>query len=188
MKYLCGLLFCGLVALPLLGQAQDPADKITCQIIYVPTPEIVVDKMLELAKITKDDIVYDLGCGDGRIVCSAAKKYGAKGVGIDIDPQRIKDCMKTMEKYGVTKEQVDIRQGDALKVKDLDRATVIMFYMLPEFMEKLEPQIKKLKPGTRLVAHDYPFPNMRPDLEVRVDKGDGGRASSVYMWTLKAKK
>src|ERR1700733_5405951 len=91
------------------------------------------------------------------------KKYGAKGVGVDIDPARIKDCKETMRKFGVTKEQVDIRQGDALKVKDLERATVLMLYMLPEFMEKLEPQLKRLKVGTRVVAHDYKFPNTEPD-------------------------
>jgi cyclopropane fatty-acyl-phospholipid synthase-like methyltransferase len=188
MKYLRGLLLSSFLALPLLGWAQDPAEKITCQIVYVPTGQAVVEKMLEMAKVTKNDIVFDLGCGDGRIVCTAAKKYGAKGMGIDIDPKRIQDCMETMKKFGVTKEQVEIRQGDALKVKDLDRATVITFYMLPEFMEKLEPQIKKLKPGTRLVAHDYPFPNLEPDQVVEFDTGDGDRPRSLYLWTIKEKK
>ncbi len=177
-------LLCALVAL--VG-TQNQDDKVTCRIIYVPTDQAVVDKMLDMAKVTKDDIVYDLGCGDGRIVCSAAKKYGAKGVGVDIDPERIKDCLQTMKKFGVTKEQVDIRQGDALKVKDLNRATVITFYMLPEFMEKLEPQVKKLKPGTRLVAHDYPFPNLEPDQVIEFDSG-GDRPRFLYLWTIKEKK
>src|SRR5204862_1739320 len=129
------------VLLPFIAFAQSPDDKFTCRIIYVPTPQTVVDKMLDMVKVTKDDIVYDLGCGDGSIVCTAAKKFGAKGVGVDIDPARIKDCAETMKKFEVTKEQVEIRQGDALKVKDLEKATVIMCYMLPEFMEKLEPQV-----------------------------------------------
>jgi hypothetical protein len=169
------------------GQDKDDKEKIECRIIYVPTPESVVEKMLDMAKVTKNDIVYDLGCGDGRIVCLAAKKYGAKGVGVDIDPARIKDCMETMKKYGVTKEQVDIRQGNALKVKDLERATVIEFYMLPEFMEKLEPQVwgekRRIKKGTRLVAHDYPFPNWKAD-EVIEFKGPE-RTHTLYLWTAK---
>src|SRR5439155_290686 len=171
-----------------LGQDKDKEDKFSCRIIYVPTAQEVVDKMLDMAKVKKDDIVFDLGCGDGRIVCAAAKKYGAKGVGIDIDPARIKDCMETMKKFGVTKDLVDIRQGDALKVKDLERATVVMLYMLPEFMEKLEPQLKKrLKPGTRIVAHDYPFPNMDPDQTVEFDV-KGPRPKYLYMWRIREPK
>ncbi len=163
----------------------DPDFK--CRIIYVPTEEVVVEKMLDMAKVKKGDLVYDLGCGDGRIVCLAAKKFGAKGVGVDIDPERIKDSIQTMKKYGVNKDQVDIRQGDALKVKDLEKATVVMFYMLPEFMEKLEPQVlKRLKPGTRLVAHDYPFPTMKAEQIVEF-KGPS-REHTLYMWTVPEKK
>jgi ubiquinone/menaquinone biosynthesis C-methylase UbiE len=163
----------------------DPDFK--CRIIYVPTEEVVVEKMLDMAKVKKEDVVYDLGCGDGRIVCMAAKKLGAKGVGVDIDPARIKDCLETMKKYGVTKEQVDIRQGDALKVRDLEKATVVMFYMLPEFMEKLEPQVlKRLKPGTRLVAHDYPFPNLKA--EQVIDFKGPNREHTLYLWTVPEKK
>jgi SAM-dependent methyltransferase len=163
----------------------DPDFK--CRIIYVPTEEAVVEKMLDMAKVKKSDIVYDLGCGDGRIVCMAAKKFGCKGVGVDIDPARIKDCLETMKKYGITKDRVDIRQGDALRVTDLEKATVVMFYMLPEFMEKLEPQVlKRLKPGTRLVAHDYPFPNLEPEREIAF-KGPN-RSHTLYLWTVPEKK
>src|SRR5919205_629882 len=87
-------------------------------VIFVPTPQEVVDKMLELAKVKKDDVVYDLGCGDGRIVCTAAKKFGATGIGVDIDPARIKDCKATMQKFEVDADRVEFRQGDALKVRD----------------------------------------------------------------------
>jgi precorrin-6B methylase 2 len=180
------LLIACLAVVPFTARGQNPDDKVTCRIIYVPTDQTVVEKMLDMAKVSKKDVVFDLGCGDGRVVCTAAKKFGAKGVGVDIDPERIKDCMETMKKFGVTKEQVDIRQGDALKVKDLDRASVIMLYMLPEFMEKLEPQIAKLKPGTRIVAHDYPFPNTKPD-EVVEYKGPS-REHTLYLWVLKEKK
>ena len=174
-----------LFALPFIALGQVP-DDFKCRIIYVPTEETVVEKMFEMAKVNKDDVVYDLGCGDGRIVCLAAKKFGAKGVGVDIDPERIKDCMKTMKKYGVTKDLVDIRQGDALKVKDLERATVVMLYMLPEFMEKLEKQWERLKPGTRIVAHDYPFPNKKADQVVEFRGPD--REHTLYMWTVPEKK
>lgn len=175
-----------LVVLPFVVAAQDSQDKIECRIIYVPTEVTVVEKMFEMAKVNKNDMVFDLGCGDGRIVCLAAKMFGAKGVGVDIDPERIKDCLATMKKYGVTKDLVDIRQGDALKLKDLDRATVIMLYMLPEFMEKLKPQLAKLKPGTRIVAHDYPFPDLNPDQVVEF-KGPS-REHTLYLWTIKEKK
>jgi len=172
------------VLLP-LSQAHQ---KVECRIVYVPTEQVVVEKMLQMAKVKKDDVVFDLGCGDGRIVVTAAKKYGSKGVGVDIDPARIKDSLETMRKAEVTAELVDIRQGDALKVKDLERASVIMLYMLPEFMEKLEPQMKaRLKPGTRIVAHDYPFPNMEPDEVVEFQTG-GSRPKFLYMWTIRAPK
>ena len=156
--------------------------------LYVPTEQLVAEKMLEMAKVTKDDIVYDLGCGDGRIVVTAAKKYGAKGVGIDINPTRIDESRETMRQAGVTSEQVEIRLGDALKVDDLDKATVIMLYMLPKFMKELEPQIQtRLKPGTRVVAHDYPFPNMAPDQFVEFDAG-GERPKHLYLWVIRESK
>jgi ubiquinone/menaquinone biosynthesis C-methylase UbiE len=182
---------CCFLALSYVAHGQESKKDIDpdfkCRIIYVPTEEVVVEKMLDMAKVKKEDVVYDLGCGDGRIVCMAAKKFGAKGVGVDIDPARIKECLETMKKYGVTKEYVDIRQGDALKVRDLEKATVVMFYMLPEFMEKLEPQVlKRLKPGTRLVAHDYPFPNLKA--EQVIDFKGPNREHTLYLWTVPEKK
>src|SRR5437763_1917039 len=185
------LLIAAAFLIPLVATAQEDELKKTkdgCKLLYVPSEQVVVQKMLEMAKIKKDDIVYDLGCGDGRIVVTAAKKFGCKGVGIDYDPDRVKDSLDTMKKFGVTKDLVDIREGDALQVKDLEKATVIMLYMLPEFMEKLEPQMKKrLKPGTRIVAHDYPFPNMDPDQTVEFDVG-GARPKYLYMWTIREAK
>jgi precorrin-6B methylase 2 len=164
-------------------QGQDEDDKVTCRIIYVPTPEPVVEKMLDMAKVTKKDVVYDLGCGDGRIVAMAAKKFGCKGVGVDIDPPRIKDSKETVKKYGV-EDLVEIRQGDALKVKDLEKASVIMLYMLPEFMTKLEPIAKKkLKAGSRIVAHDYAFPNWKPETTVEF-KGPN-REHTLYLFVVK---
>lgn len=185
MKHLlCVLIFATLAhRLPAQDKDDKKEEKIECQIIYVPTPQSVVEKMLDMAKVKKGDVVFDLGCGDGRVVCTAAKKYGASGVGVDIDPARIKDCHDTMKKFGVTKEQVDIRQGDALKVKDLDRASVIALYMLPEFMKKLEPQVLKLKPGTRIVSHDFTFPDLRPDATIEFEGPE--RSHTLYLWTIK---
>ncbi len=183
------LLILAVLGSPLFALAQGQGDKEPCRIIYVPTEQVVVEKMLEMAKVKKTDLVFDLGCGDGRIVVTAAKKYGCKGVGVDIDPARIKDSLATMRKAEVTKDLVDIRQGDALKVKDLENATVIMLYMLPEFMEKLEPQMKtRLKPGTRIVAHDYPFPNIEPDQVVEFEVKDSPRPKFIYMWTIREPK
>jgi ubiquinone/menaquinone biosynthesis C-methylase UbiE len=175
------------------GRSQEKGDKvegpgdIKCRIIYVPTPQAVVEKMLDMAKVTDKDHVFDLGCGDGRVVATAAKKFKAKGVGVDIDPARIKDSHKTIKDMQVDEKMVEIRQGDALKVKDLDKASVIILYMLPEFMEKLEKQVlEKLKPGSRIVAHDYPFPNWKADQVVEY-KGPE-REHTLYMWTVKEKK
>jgi SAM-dependent methyltransferase len=176
-----------LACLALVSQApataQDKGDKIECQIIYVPTPQPVVDKMLDMAKVTAKDKVYDLGCGDGRAVATAAKKYGARGVGIDIDPDRIKDSNETLKKLKVEK-LVEIRQGDALKVKDLEEATVVFLYMLDEFMAKLEPiALKRLPKGARIVSHDFKFPKWEPDQVVEFQGPE--RSHTLYLYTVK---
>ena len=178
----------GALALTQTGSLRgDKEDKVTCQIIYVPTEVEVVEKMLDMAKVGKNDIVYDLGCGDGRIVALAAKKFGSKGVGVDIDPDRIKDSQETLKKYKVEK-LVEIRQGDALKVKDLNKATVVMLYMLQPFMDKLEPIAQKtLKPGTRLVAHDFPFPNWKPEQTVNFKGPSREHRLYLYVVTAEAK-
>jgi SAM-dependent methyltransferase len=158
--------------------------------LYVPTPQNAVEKMLDMAKVTDKDVVFDLGCGDGRIVATAAKKYKARGVGIDLNPPRIKESLATVRKFGV-KDLVEIRQGDALKVKDLERATVVCLYMLPEFMAKLEPIVKaRLKPGTRIVSHDYKFPHWEPDQAVDFAgiADDGGQRNlKLLLWIVKEK-
>ena len=155
------------------------------KILYVPTPEAVVEKMLDFGGVKKGDVIFDLGCGDGRVVCIAAKKFGIKGVGVDIDPARIEDSKKTIKKYDVDK-LVDIRKGDALKVPDLGDATVVALYMLPDFMELWEPIAKKtLKPGTRIISHDFRFPNWTPDKELEFEGPD--RMHTLYMWIVKKK-
>lgn len=129
---------------------------------FVPTADEVIAKMFEMAKINKNDVIFDLGCGDARILYRAAKQYGCRGVGLEINPDRIREAMDQYEKYNGGKEfgklitQVEVRHGDALKVKDIGDATVVVMYMFPEFMDLWFPIAKeKLKPGTRILSHDY---------------------------------
>lgn len=128
---------------------------------YVPTPQDVVDKMLEMAQVTKDDVVYDIGCGDGRIVITAAKKYGARGVGIDIDGARIAEAKANAEKAGVA-GLVEFRQQDALQA-NVAPATVVMLSLLPSFNLKLRPILtRQLKPGARIVSLQFDMGNWPP--------------------------
>ncbi len=152
----------------------------TPDVIFVPTPEAVVNAMLEVAKVTKDDIIYDLGCGDGRIPITAAKKYGATGVGIDIDPQRIMEANANAKKEGVT-DKVTFLQADLFET-DISRATVVTLYLLPSLNVKLMPKLlKELKPGTRIVSHAFDMGDWKPEKELTVD----GR--HVYYWTVPKK-
>ena len=121
---------------------------------YVPTPQEVVDRMLDLAQVKKGDVVYDLGSGDGRIVVTAAKKYGVKAIGFEIDPQRIKESHENIKKAGV-ENLVEIRQQD-IRTVDLSPATVLTMYLLPEVNLMIRPNIwKQMKPGSRVVSHDF---------------------------------
>lgn len=156
-------------------------------VIYVPTPQNVVDKMLELAKVQKTDLVYDLGCGDGRIVAAAAKKYGCRAVGYDIDPERIKESLETVKKNNVEK-LVKIEKRDIFTL-DLSPANVVTLYLLPSLNVKLIPQLKKLKPGSRIVSHDFNMKGVKPDKVVELSDEDGD-SHKVFLWTtpLKTKK
>jgi SAM-dependent methyltransferase len=164
------------------AQAAAPAPARTPDVIFVPTPEDVVDKMLEMAKVQANDVVYDLGCGDGRIVIAAAQKHGATGVGIDIDPQRIQEAKANALKAGVT-AKVKFMQAD-LFTSDISQATVVTLYLLPTLNVKLMPKLMaELKPGTRIVSHAFDMGDSWPP-EQKADVG--GR--SVYYWTIPAKK
>lgn len=156
-------------------------------VIYVPTPPEVVDKMLELAQVTKDDLVYDLGCGDGRIVVAAAKKYGCKAVGFDIDRKRIKESLANVEKNNVG-HLVRIEQRDIFTL-DLSKANVITLYLLPELNVKLIPQLEKLKPGSRIVSHDFDMKGVKPDKVVKINsEEEEWNVHTVYLWTTPLKK
>jgi precorrin-6B methylase 2 len=169
---------CSLAGAPALLAQAAPQEAPTRRpdVIFVPTPEEVVEAMLQVANVTKNDIVYDLGCGDGRIPVTAAKKYGARGVCIDIDPQRIKDATENVKKNNVG-HLVRIVQGD-LFAQDISEASVVTLYLLPVLNLKLMPTLKQLKPGTRIVSQSFDMGDWKADKEVDVN----GRR--VYLWTI----
>ena len=151
---------------------------------YVPTPEEVVAEMLKLANVGKDDVIYDLGCGDGRIVITAAQKYGARGVGIDIDPERIKESNENARKAGVT-DRVKFLQQD-LFTTDFREATVVTLYLLPALNLKLRPKLlSELKPGTRIVSHAFDMGDWKPEKVVNVPS-DVDQERTVYFWVVPA--
>jgi Predicted RNA methylase len=144
---------------------------------YVPTPEPVVDRMLELADVDETDVIYDLGSGDGRIVIRAARKYGAQGVGIEIDPDLVEKARKNAEEAGVA-DLVEFRQGDLFEA-DISEATVVTLYLLPSVNQKLRPILfDQLSPGTPVVSHDFDMGRWAPDRTVDLE-GD-----TVYRWTI----
>ena len=163
---------------PRAAHAQDLESK---KIVpFVPTPQEVVDKMIDLAGVKAGDVVYDLGSGDGRIVITAAKK-GARAVGFDVDGSLVKESRENIRKAGV-EERAEIRQQDILTV-DLSGASVVTMYLLPDVNLKLKPHIlSQMKPGSRVVSHAFDMGDWKPDKTERVD----GR--TVYLWTVPAKK
>jgi tRNA G37 N-methylase Trm5 len=148
-------------------------------VVFVPTPQNVVDEMMKLAKVGKGDVVYDLGCGDGRLVITAAKLGAAKAVGIDINPERIRESVENAKQAGVA-EKVQFRNEDLFEANFRD-ATVITLYLLNSLNLKLRPKLwKELKPGTRIVSHSFDMGDWKPDKEMDVD----GRR--IYFWTIPA--
>ena len=153
----------------------------TPDVVYVPTPNDVVDMMLRLAEVTKDDVLYDLGCGDGRIVVSAGKKYGCKAVGFDIDPERVEESLENVRKNKV-RRLVTIKQEDIFTL-DLRPASVITLYLLPRLNVKLIPQLDQLEPGCRIVSHDFDMKGVKPDAVLTMDSKLTGGEHTVYLWT-----
>jgi len=149
---------------------------------FVPTPPEVVDKMLEMAKAGQDSVIYDIGCGDGRIVVTAAKKYGSRGVGIDIDPVRIKESKANAKENGV-EQLVKFREEDATKT-DISPATIVTTYLLPESNELLRPKFEReLKPGTLVVTHNYVIPGWEAkEIDSATVTDTEGKSHSVFLY------
>lgn len=147
---------------------------------YVPTPPAVVDEMLRIANVTGNDVLYDLGSGDGRIVIAAAQEFGTRGVGIDLDPQRVEEANQNAQAAGVS-DRVQFRQQDLFQT-DLSDATVVTLYLLPEVNLKLRPKLlDQLEPGTRIVSHAFNMGDWQPEQVVEVE----GR--TIYYWTVPEK-
>jgi cyclopropane fatty-acyl-phospholipid synthase-like methyltransferase len=170
--FVCVLLLIGSAA------AQNAPARVP-DVVYVPTPQPVVDAMLKLAAVTDKDVVYDLGCGDGRIPITAAQKFGARGVGIDIDPKRIEEANENAKAAGVTDKVTFLTQD--LFESDISAATVVTLYLLPSLNEKLMPKLKReLKPGTRVVSHAFTMGTTWP-----ADSRAEAEGKSVYLWIIK---
>jgi len=170
-------LFAATAASVIAGALVYAQQQISRDVPYVPTPQTVVDEMLKLAAVAKDDVVYDLGSGDGRIVITAAKKYGVRGVGVDIDPERVKEANANALQASVT-DRVRFIEQDLFQT-DLKEASVVTLYLLPEVNLRLRPKLwRELKPGTRVVSHAFDMGDWKPEKTVQVE----GR--TIYYWVI----
>lgn len=174
-----------LVMLPGLAREQTKWIR-NPDVVYVGTPYDVVSKMLQMADVKKKDVVYDLGCGDGRMVVLAAQKYGCRAVGYEIDPERVGASLDNVARNGVEK-LVKIVQADIFTV-DLRNATVIPLYLLPEMNRKLIPQIERMKPGSRIVCHNYDLDGIIPDETVTIVSNEDNYSHTLWLYTTPLKR
>jgi cyclopropane fatty-acyl-phospholipid synthase-like methyltransferase len=154
---------------------------------FVPSPMLVVERMLQLAEVRKDDILYDLGSGDGRIVIEAAKKFGVKGVGVDLNPTLVEQARRRAAEEGVS-HLVEFRAADGLTV-DISQATVVTLYMFKWFNNEMRPKLQRLKPGSRVVAHDFDIDEWKPTKIEYVNPADDPSAElneprTLYLWKV----
>jgi len=181
----CSHLVVALVSITVLA-AQSPKPKREPDVPYVPTTEAAVQEMLKLAGVKKSDVVYDLGCGDGRIVIAAAKNYGARGVGIDINPVRIAEAKENARTAGVEK-LVRFEEND-LFLADIHEATVVTLFLLPQINLKLRPKLlQDLKPGTRIVSNTFDMDDWKAEKEATVGGDDADYeplSRKLYLWTV----
>ena len=175
---------CAALAVPLVAQyPAPPAPQSLAP--YVPTPQDVVDRMLSLANVSGADVVYDLGCGDGRVVVTAAKKFAARGVGVDIDPDRIKESQANAKAAGV-ENLVTFKLQDAMTV-DVSPATVVTLYLLSSSNAKLRPILtRQLRPGARIVSHAFGMDDWTPE-KTDVFTDSGGTQRTLYRWVADGK-
>jgi len=169
----------------LLGStAYSLGQSVALDVPYVPTKEIVVEEMLKMANVSGDDVLYDLGSGDGRIPITAAKKFGTKGVGVDINPLRIEEANANAKNANVT-DKVTFIEGNLFEM-DFSEATVLTLYLLPQVNMKLRPKILNLKPGTRVVSHNYDMGDWKPE-QVKKIETDNGYVHTIYYWVVPEK-
>jgi SAM-dependent methyltransferase len=174
-QFLAGLGALGVAAWVPAAELRGP------DVIFVPTPDEIVNTMLKMAAVSKKDTVYDLGCGDGRIVITAAQKYGARGVGVDIDPERVAEATENARKAGV-ENRVKIIRGDLFET-DIGPATVVTLYLLTELNLKLRPKLlRELQPGTRVVSHAFSMGDWKPERTAEIS------GTTVYLWRIPQRK
>ena len=154
--------------------------------VYVGTPYDVVSKMLQMARIQKNDLVYDLGCGDGRILVLAAQKYGCRGFGYDIDPERVIASRENVKKNHL-ENLVTIIQADIFKI-DVSKGDVFPLYLLPEMNRKLLPQLDTLKPGSRVVCHNYDLDGIVADKTIEITSNEDNSKHILYLYTTPLKR
>ena len=165
-------------------QAATPAPTPELDVPYVPTHQTIVDEMLRMAEVKGSDVLYDLGSGDGRIPITAAQRFGTRGVGIDLNPVRVKEANENAQKAGVT-DKVRFIEGDLFK-EDFSEATVVTLYLLPEVNIKLKPTILAMKPGTRVVSHNYDMGDWEPE-KTKEMKTPDGVTHYIYFWRVPEK-
>ena len=171
-------------ALLVLFASLAAAQSVQPEVPYVPTTDPAVQAMLKLADVKKTDVVYDLGCGDGRIVVAAAKNYGARGVGIDINPQRVQEAKENAKKAGV-ENLVRFEVNDLFKA-DIHEATVVTLFLLPEVNMRLRPKLlQELQPGTRIVSNTFDMGDWKPDKEQKLNgEDDYGLSQRFFLWIV----
>jgi ribosomal protein L11 methylase PrmA len=175
----------GMILIAIATTAGAEPQKHTPDVVYVGSPYDVVSMMLKMAHVKKQDVVYDLGCGDGRMVVTAAKRYGCRGIGYDIDPERVSAARANAKRNGV-EDLVRIVEADLFTL-DFGDADVLSLYLLPDINSRLLPQFDKLKPGSRLVFHDYGLQGVEADQEVRITSNEDNASHTIYLYTTPLK-
>jgi ubiquinone/menaquinone biosynthesis C-methylase UbiE len=170
---LSGMLLAAVLVSSALGRKPDVG--------FVPTPPSAVERMVEMAGVRAGDLVYDLGCGDGRIVIAAAKQQKIKAVGVDIDPERVAESRENVRTAGL-ESSVEIRQADVFDL-DLSEADVVFLYLTPRLNARLMPQLRKLKPGARIISYEFDMGNAKP-VEVVREKFDQYGEQKIYKWVV----
>lgn len=158
---------------------EDPP--FTLDVPYVPTPDNVVDEMLKMAEVDENDVLYDLGSGDGRIPITAAKRFGTRGKGIDLNPERVGEAKENAKQAEVS-DKIQFLEGNLFDF-DLSEATVISLYLFPEVNMKLRPKLLSLKPGTRVISHNYDMGDWKPEKSKKI-KAPNGSEHTIYLWRV----